>query len=289
MLTPGTLLEGRYEVLEPVADEGAGTRRYRVRHVGRGTVHLLTVLDAAAEPALRDRFLAEGRAQAALRHPHPGATIDVVDTGVVDTVVVGTVVVAWVSDPVARGSSAPSLPSSAPSLPSSAPSLPSSAPYLPSSAPSLPFSAPVLDDPAPDAPPPPRLDAAARAAVDWGDTGTVVEEPAFVGESAGTVVVRGFGGPGTDADADADAFAEPSPSTATGSGPAPRSRRAPTRPRAPFTADSLGRCPSRWAASNTSHRGCTVTSKLPPLRRDTCWASCSTCSRSGSGWPAVYR
>jgi hypothetical protein len=45
----------------------------------------------------------------------------------------------------------------------------------------------------------------------------------------------------------------------------------------------LGNWPARPADSKASHRGCTVTSKLPPLRADTCCASCRICSSSGSG------
>ncbi|MDP2311529.1 MAG: bifunctional serine/threonine-protein kinase/formylglycine-generating enzyme family protein [Pseudomonadota bacterium] len=83
MLTPGTLLESRYEVLDLV---GSGTfaRVYRVRHTGLRSLHALKVLDEhfAQLADVRARFLAEGRIQAQLRHPNLVAATDVLTTPV---------------------------------------------------------------------------------------------------------------------------------------------------------------------------------------------------------------
>ncbi|MES2638144.1 MAG: bifunctional serine/threonine-protein kinase/formylglycine-generating enzyme family protein [Myxococcota bacterium] len=83
MLTNGTLLEDRYLVLDHI---GTGTfaRRYRARHVTLQTSHVLQVLEPPYADAaeVRARFVAEGRIQAGLRHPHLVAVTDVLTTPV---------------------------------------------------------------------------------------------------------------------------------------------------------------------------------------------------------------
>ncbi|MDP2314662.1 MAG: serine/threonine-protein kinase [Pseudomonadota bacterium] len=78
-LSPGTLLEHRYEVLE-VLGSGTFAQVYKVRHVGLLSLHALKVLDAtlAADAEIRGRFLAEGRIQAGLRHPNVVTVTDIV-------------------------------------------------------------------------------------------------------------------------------------------------------------------------------------------------------------------
>ncbi|MES2644223.1 MAG: SUMF1/EgtB/PvdO family nonheme iron enzyme [Myxococcota bacterium] len=83
LLTPGALLEGRYEVIELV---GSGTfaRVYSVRHVALRSLHAVKVLDEryAQIEDVRARFLAEGRIQAQLRHPHLVGATDILTTPV---------------------------------------------------------------------------------------------------------------------------------------------------------------------------------------------------------------
>lgn len=77
-LEPGEVL-GRYRVEYPVGEGGMATV-LQVRHVVLGTVHALKVLHVQS-PGLRERLLAEGRAQARLQHPHVVAVTDVLDVG----------------------------------------------------------------------------------------------------------------------------------------------------------------------------------------------------------------
>ncbi|MES2644224.1 MAG: protein kinase [Myxococcota bacterium] len=79
MLPPGTLLENRYEIVRPIG-RGAMASVYLVRHVALLSQHALKVLDdtLAADPDLRNRFLAEGRIQAQLRHPNIVPVTDIV-------------------------------------------------------------------------------------------------------------------------------------------------------------------------------------------------------------------
>ena len=82
-LTPGRVLE-RYVVEERVG-QGGMCEVYRVKHRILGSVHALKVLDPelAERPDVRDRFLAEGRILAQLRHPNLVAVTDVVaDEGI---------------------------------------------------------------------------------------------------------------------------------------------------------------------------------------------------------------
>lgn len=82
-LTPGTQLEGRYEVVR-LLGRGAMAAVYEVRHLGLHSRHALKVLDPglATSPELRQRFLAEGRIQAQLRHPNIVAVTEIVSTPV---------------------------------------------------------------------------------------------------------------------------------------------------------------------------------------------------------------
>jgi serine/threonine protein kinase len=69
----------RYRV-EGLLGEGGMASVYRVRHRDLGSAHALKVLHHGW-PALRQRLLAEGRAQAALRHANVVAVTDTIDVG----------------------------------------------------------------------------------------------------------------------------------------------------------------------------------------------------------------
>ncbi|WNG35112.1 protein kinase [Archangium violaceum] len=71
LLQPGTQLDGRYEVVR-LLGQGGMAAVYEVRHLGLHSTHALKVLNAdlARNDDIRARFLAEGRIQARLRHPH---------------------------------------------------------------------------------------------------------------------------------------------------------------------------------------------------------------------------
>jgi eukaryotic-like serine/threonine-protein kinase len=79
MLHPGDLIEHRYKVVRPIGS-GAFATVYEVAHAGLQSKHALKVLDPelAADPDLRNRFLAEGRIQAQLRHPNIVSVTDIV-------------------------------------------------------------------------------------------------------------------------------------------------------------------------------------------------------------------
>jgi len=70
VLTPGTILEGRYEILATIAEGGMGTV-FRARRVVLGDEVAVKVIRPAGSEAavLRERFLREARACAQLRHP----------------------------------------------------------------------------------------------------------------------------------------------------------------------------------------------------------------------------
>ncbi len=74
MLSAGQTLE-RY-VVEDYVGHGGMAVVYRARHAELGTKHALKVM-IGARPAVRDRLLAEGRAQAVLRHPNVVGVTDV--------------------------------------------------------------------------------------------------------------------------------------------------------------------------------------------------------------------
>lgn len=76
MLSAGAVVD-RYTV-EGVIGRGGMAMVYRVRHHTLGSAHALKVLAVPAE-SVRERFLLEGRVQAALRHPNICAVTDVVE------------------------------------------------------------------------------------------------------------------------------------------------------------------------------------------------------------------
>jgi eukaryotic-like serine/threonine-protein kinase len=65
------LVDGRYEVLEPIGEGGMGTV-YRVRHTTLNRFFAMKVLrhDLAGDAELGARFLREARATAAIKHPY---------------------------------------------------------------------------------------------------------------------------------------------------------------------------------------------------------------------------
>jgi serine/threonine-protein kinase len=70
VLTAGQVLDGRYEILAPLAEGGMGAV-YRARRVLLGDeVAIKVILADAAGPAPLERFVRESRACAQLRHPH---------------------------------------------------------------------------------------------------------------------------------------------------------------------------------------------------------------------------
>ncbi|AKJ05897.1 serine/threonine protein kinase [Archangium gephyra] len=83
LLQPGTQLDGRYEVVRLLGQGGMATV-YEVRHLGLHSTHALKVLneDLARNDDIRARFLAEGRIQARLRHPHIVQVTEIVTTPV---------------------------------------------------------------------------------------------------------------------------------------------------------------------------------------------------------------
>jgi len=69
VLAPGTLLDGRYEILAPLAEGGMGAV-YRARRLLLGDqVAIKVVRPDHSSPSARERFLRESRAAASLRHP----------------------------------------------------------------------------------------------------------------------------------------------------------------------------------------------------------------------------
>ena len=79
-LTPGTVLDGRYEIVGSIG-AGAMATVYRARHTGLGSLHAIKVLDAtlATDANLTERFLDEGRIQAQLgQHPNIVAVTEIV-------------------------------------------------------------------------------------------------------------------------------------------------------------------------------------------------------------------
>lgn len=76
MLSPGQTVE-RYTV-EAIIGTGGMAIVYRVRHNQLGNLHALKIL-TVPKPNIRERLLAEGRAQAVIRHPNVVAVTDVVE------------------------------------------------------------------------------------------------------------------------------------------------------------------------------------------------------------------
>lgn len=83
LLQPGTQLDGRYEVVR-LLGQGGMAAVYEVRHLGLHSTHALKVLNAdlARNDDIRARFLAEGRIQARMRHPHVVQVTEIVTTPV---------------------------------------------------------------------------------------------------------------------------------------------------------------------------------------------------------------
>ncbi len=75
MLTPGEVLDGRYEIVELLARGGMGAV-YRARRVLLGDDVAVKVLGTPDDAALRERFLRESRAAAQLRHPNIVSVLD---------------------------------------------------------------------------------------------------------------------------------------------------------------------------------------------------------------------
>ena len=76
MLSIGSLIDGRYEVLGPLAEGGMGAV-YRARRVHLGDEVALKIIRVdAGHPALRERFLREARACAQLQHPNIVRVLD---------------------------------------------------------------------------------------------------------------------------------------------------------------------------------------------------------------------
>lgn len=78
-MVPGTQLDRRYEILRHLGS-GAFATVYLARHTGLLSLHAIKMLDEriAQDADLRNRFLAEGRIQAQLRHPNIVAVTDIV-------------------------------------------------------------------------------------------------------------------------------------------------------------------------------------------------------------------
>src|SRR5260221_552087 len=71
MLAVGTILDGRYEILEPLADGGMGAVfRARRRLLGDEVALKIVRSEIGGDQAARERVLHEGRACAQLRHPN---------------------------------------------------------------------------------------------------------------------------------------------------------------------------------------------------------------------------
>ncbi|MGI8671314.1 MAG: serine/threonine-protein kinase [Luteitalea sp.] len=75
MLTPGAILDNRYEILELLARGGMGAV-YRARRTLLGDEVAIKVLSTPDDESLRERFLRESRAAAQLRHPHIVGVLD---------------------------------------------------------------------------------------------------------------------------------------------------------------------------------------------------------------------
>lgn len=76
MLSPGQIIDGRYEIVGPLGAGGMG-RVYRARRIRLGDEVAVKVLPAAAADAeARERFLRESRAAAQLRHPNVVSILD---------------------------------------------------------------------------------------------------------------------------------------------------------------------------------------------------------------------
>jgi serine/threonine protein kinase len=77
MLTVGTVLDGRYEIVAPIAEGGMGAV-YRARRTLLGDDVAVKIMrpDFGTDPASRERFFRESRACAQLRHPNIVSILD---------------------------------------------------------------------------------------------------------------------------------------------------------------------------------------------------------------------
>lgn len=76
MLSPGYVIDGRYEIIGPLGAGGMG-QIYRARRLKLGDeVALKMLLSPDADAEARERFLRESRAAAQLRHPHIVSILD---------------------------------------------------------------------------------------------------------------------------------------------------------------------------------------------------------------------
>ena len=77
MLTPGDVIDSRYEVIAPLAEGGMGAV-YRARRILLGDeVAIKVVRPDHSGPSARERFLRESRVAASLRHP---AIVSILDS-----------------------------------------------------------------------------------------------------------------------------------------------------------------------------------------------------------------
>jgi serine/threonine protein kinase len=77
VLTVGTLVDGRYEIVEPLAEGGMGAvYRARRRLLGDDVALKIVRSDIVGDQAARERFLRESRACARLRHPNIVSILD---------------------------------------------------------------------------------------------------------------------------------------------------------------------------------------------------------------------
>jgi serine/threonine protein kinase len=77
MLPPGTIVDDRYEIIEPLAEGGMGSV-FRARRCLLGDEVAIKIVraDMGGDEAARERFLREGRACAQLRHPNIVSILD---------------------------------------------------------------------------------------------------------------------------------------------------------------------------------------------------------------------
>jgi serine/threonine protein kinase len=77
VLTAGSVLDGRYEIVEPIAEGGMGAV-YRARRLLLGDEVAIKVMRAefAVDPSSKERFFRESRACAQLRHPNIVSILD---------------------------------------------------------------------------------------------------------------------------------------------------------------------------------------------------------------------
>ncbi len=77
VLAPGTILDGRYEILAPLAEGGMGAvYKARRRLLGDEVAIKIVRAEFAAAESARDRFLRESRTAAQLRHPNIVSILD---------------------------------------------------------------------------------------------------------------------------------------------------------------------------------------------------------------------